>query len=103
MDKKIRRINTQEPISIMENMYHCPSSDFPKLSIRDSQASDLTRSETYSKKKYKRVSFNQNVYVINISRHKRGIRMEKNQKYNSVFEEDFKEEKKKNCVNCNIF
>jgi len=51
MDKKMRRINTQEPISIMENMYHCPSSDFPKLSIRDSQASDSTRSETYSKKK----------------------------------------------------
>ena len=103
MDKKNKRINAQEPISIMKNIYNCPSSDYPKLSITDSQNSDSTRSETYSKKKYKKVTFNQNVSVINIPRHKKGIRKQKNQKYNSVFEEDFKEEEKKNCVNCNIF
>ena len=91
------------PISIMENMYKFPSCDTPKLCISISESPYSTRFETNSSKKTKRVQFNRNVTVINIQSHKKTIRKHNYQRYTPVFEEDFNEEKKKNCVNCNIF
>ena len=91
------------PISIMENMYKFPSCNNPKSSISISESPYSTRFETCSSKKVKRVQFNKNVTVINIQSHKRAIRKHNYQRYTPVFEEDFNEEKKKNCVNCNVF
>ena len=65
----------------------------------NSETIDYTRYNTFSKNRDKKVTFNNNVTIVNIQSHKKYV---KNQSY-SMIEEDFNEEKDKKCVNCNTF
>ena len=104
MNINIKEIQEQEPKSIVENnIYKYPSCGLPKLTIGFSESSNSTRFESNSCKNVKRVSFNNNVTVVNIQSHKKYLRTQNNQKFPSVFEEDFKDENKQKCVNCEIF
>ena len=100
-----KEIKEDGPLSIMCNTYRYPSHDTPKSSISISESLNSTRYETLShtQRGKKRVQFNRNVTVVNIQSHKKAMRKHNYQKYTSVFEEDFNEEHKQNCVNCTIF
>ena len=101
MDSKINLSSDID--TIKNNNYKYPSSDLPKSVISMSESTDSTMFETYRRKSAKRVTFNRNVTIINIQSHKKDTRKHNYQKYTSIFEEDFNEDKNQNCVNCNIF
>ena len=103
MDINFKESHEEGPVSIIENIYKYPSCETPKSSISISESSNSTRFDSFSSKKKKRVKFNQNVTVVNIQSHKKDIRKQNYQKYTSVFEEDFNDEKNKNCLNCILF
>ena len=103
MDINFKESHEEGPVSIIENIYKYPSCETPKSSISISESSNSTRFDSFSRKKEKRVKFNQNVTVVNIQSHKKDIRKQNYQKYTSVFEEDFNDEKNKNCLNCILF
>ena len=104
MEKNTKEINNEEPISIIdEDYYKYPSCDYPRNKIAYYESNDYTRFNSVRREGNKRVKFNNNVTIVNIQSHKNTI---KNQNYlNSIIDEDFNEEKekKKKCVNCNIF
>ena len=99
MEKVNEKINEEEPLSIMDNYYRFPSCEFPRSMTNNTESIDYTRFNTCSKQRNKKVSFNQNVTIVNIQSHKKYV---KNQSY-SMIEEDFNEEKDTKCVNCNTF
>ena len=104
MNIKFKEFHEQEPKSIVENnIYKYPSCGLPKPTINFSESSNSTRFESKSCKNVKRVSFNNNVTVVNIQSHKKYFRNQNNQAFPSAFEEDFKDENKQKCVNCSIF
>ena len=103
MEINFKESHEEGPVSIIENIYKYPSCEIPKSSISISESSNSTRFDSFSRKKVKRVKFNQNVTVVNIQSHKKDIRKQNYQKYTSVFEEDFNDEKNKNCLNCILF
>ena len=103
MDILFNDIQDEDSINFKENKYKYSSCILPKSIISTSESSDSTRFETFTIKNVKRVSFNQNVTVINIKSHKKDTRKHNHQKYTSIFEEDFNEDKNQKCVNCNIF
>ena len=103
MDINFKESHEEGPVSIIENIYKYPSCETPKFLISISESSNSTRFDSFSSKKKKRVKFNQNVTVVNIQSHKKDIRKQNYQKYTSVFEEDFNDEKNKNCLNCILF
>ena len=103
MDNIYRESDEEGPRSIIENIYKCPNYETPKSSKYISESSNSTRFDSFSRKKPKKVKFNQNITVINIQSYKKDIRKQNYQKYTSVFEEDFNDEKNKNCLNCILF
>ena len=103
MDINFKEPHEEGPVSIIENIYRYPSCETPKSSISISESLNSTRFDSFSRKKVKRVKFNKNVTVVNIQSHKKDIRKQNYQKYTSVFEEDFNDEKNKNCLNCILF
>lgn len=104
MEKTTKEINNEEPISIIdEDYYKYPSCDYPRNKVINYESNDYTRFNSVRREGNKKVKFNNNVTIVNIQSHKN---MVKKQSYlNSISDEDFNEEKekKKKCVNCNIF
>ena len=104
MEKNTKEINDEEPVSIIdENYYKYPSCEFPRNKVMNYESNDYTRFNSVRREGIKKVTFNNNVTIVNIQSHKNLV---KNQNFlNEIIEEDFKEEKekKKKCVNCNIF
>ena len=94
----------QDMDTIKDDKYKYPSTVLTKsIMTTKTESSDSTRFETYRKKSAKRVTFNRYVTIVNIQSHKKDIRKHNYQKYTTVFEEDFDEDEKQNCFNCNIF
>ncbi len=103
MDNLFNSIQDEDSINFKENKYKYSSCSLPKSIISISESTNSTRFETFTKKNVKRVSFNQNVTVINIKSHKKDTRKNNYQKYTPIFEEDFNEDNNQKCANCNIF
>ena len=97
--------SNEEPVSIMDN-YKFPSCDYSRNIIMNSEE-PINQSifNTFSKKREKKVTFEDNVTIINIQSHKKSNRNKFTNNLKAKIEEDFKEEEKnqKACANCTIF
>ena len=103
MENNTKQINDEEPISIIDDNYRFPSCEYPRKMESNSETIDYTRYNTFSKNRDKKVTFNNNVTIVNIQSHKKMVKQQSYQNYDSTGEEDFNEEKEKKCANCNIF
>ena len=98
MENNTKKINVVEPISVIDENYKFPSCEHPRNIPNNSETIDYTRYNSFSKNPNKKVTFNENVTIVNIQSHKKiGIKNYKK------FEEDFNEEKEKKCIDCVIF
>jgi hypothetical protein len=98
--------NDLTPVSTVDNYdYKYPSCDFPSTLVFNSEESKKQALFNTFSKKRKRVTFTDNVTIINIPSHKKKIRKQNNNNLKEKIEQDFKEEedRKKACVNCIVF
>ena len=106
-NKKSTKITYISPINLREGAdYKFPSCDFPRTMEFNSEEINVNKKpffNTYSEKKIKKVSFVEDVTIINIQSYKKKTVKKKKNKNNSINEEDFNEDtNNKNCVNCSI-
>ncbi len=92
------------PVSTMDNFKY-PSCDYSRnIIINSEEPINQSIFNTFSKKRNKKVTFEDNVTIINIQSHKKSNRINFNNDLKAKIEEDFKEEEKnqKACANCII-
>ena len=95
----------QYPSNSIEKYNKLSNYEFPKLTIENMDSRYSTRYETKNKSISnikKRVEFNKNVTVINIQSYKKEMKNNFFQ-YNNIFDDEFNEDNKMKCINCNIF
>ena len=95
----------QYPSNCIEKYYKLSNYEFPKFMIENMDSRYSTRYETKNKSISnikKRVEFNKNVTVINIQSYKKEMKNNFFQ-YNNIFDDEFNEDNKMKCINCNIF
>ena len=107
MDIQNSIINRNTLNKIEEN-YKYPSSDLPKFLIEETNSNYSTRFESKNKsdkkiKIKKRVEFNKNVTVVNIKSYKKKKKKNFYMNQTSIFDDEFHDDNKMKCVNCNIF
>ncbi len=101
-----RHHNDISPASVISDDYKYPSCEFPRTLMFNSEESvDRSIFNTFSKKRNKKVKFNDNVTIINIQSHKKKIRKQNNKNLKEKIEQDFREEeeRRKACADCIVF
>ncbi len=101
-------ISNRYPLNTIEDNYKYPSSEFPKFMIEETDSRFSTRFESKNKsdkkiKIKKRVEFNKNVTVVNIKSYKKEMKKNFYMNQANIFDDEFHEDHKMKCVNCNIF
>ena len=101
-------ISNRYPLNTIEDNYKYPSSEFPKFMIEETDSRFSTRFESKNKsdkkiKIKKRVEFNKNVTVVNIKSYKKEMKKKFYMNQANIFDDEFHEDHKMKCVNCNIF
>ena len=101
-------IHLKEPIINMNDIYKFPSCDVPRSCISDSDSSNtldtVNEFKSLTRKKCKKVKFNQSVTIINIQSFKNNKTKNDQNKKPSIFDEDCNHNKnQKQCDNCSIF
>ena len=104
MDIKILENHHKESLILTEDNNKSPSCDLPRLAISISEPPNNLKMKSLSKKNVKRVTFSQNVTIVNIPSHKKNVRKKYFEKKKTIFDNvNIEDSKEQRCVDCNIF